>query len=192
MLPSLRDFPVLALIADGFSQTDLETLRRALTGRGADFQVVCSGSEAQGVIGIQPGETLLSCRPLDSSRADDFQALILPGGVLCADALRNDARALALVRDFQSQRKPILAVGHAVWILASAGLVSGRRISTPSSIREDLRNAGAVCGDASMVQDGNWLTLGSPDSWLPFLRSALNLLERAWSAPPFPQVPQSA
>jgi protease I len=192
MLPSLRDFPVLALVADGFSQTDLETLRRALTGRGADFQVVCAGGEAKALIGIDSGETLLSCRPLDSLRADEFQALVLPGGPLSADALRNDARALALVRDFQSQRKPILAVGHAVWILASAGLVSGRRISTPLSIQDDLRNAGAVCVEASSAQDANWLTLGQSDAWLPFLRSALTLLERAWSAPPSPQVPQSA
>ncbi len=192
MLPSLRDFPILALIADGFSQTDLETLRRALTGRGADFQVVCSGSEAHGLVGIQPGETLLSCQPLDSSRAEDYQALVLPGGPLSCDTLRNDARALALVRDFQSQRKPILAVGHAVWILASAGLVSGRRISVPTSIREDLRNSGAVCVEAPLAQDANWLTLGNPDAWLPFLRSSLTLLERAWNAPPSPQVPQSA
>ena len=115
-------------------------------------------------------------RPVDktvsSASVDDYDALVLPGGVANPDALRTDADAVAFVRDFVASGKPVAAICHAPWTLIEADVVSGRTVTSWPSLQTDLRNAGAEWVDEQVVQDGNLITSRNPDD-LPAFSSAL-------------------
>jgi protease I len=115
-------------------------------------------------------------RPVDLTVAEadagDFVALVLPGGVANPDALRQDAGAVALVRDFVESGKPVAAICHAPWTLIEAGVVRGRRLTSWPSLATDVRNAGGEWVDEKVVVDGNLITSRRPDD-IPAFNSAL-------------------
>jgi protease I len=106
-------------------------------------------------------------RPVDktvsSASVDDYDALVLPGGVANPDALRMDQDAVAFVRDFVQSGKVVAAICHAPWSLVEAGVLSGRRLTSWPSLQTDLRNAGATWVDQEVVVDGNLITSRNPD-----------------------------
>jgi protease I len=95
--------------------------------------------------------------------ADDYDGLVLPGGVANPDSLRTDEGAVSFVRDFFAAGKPVGAICHAPWTLVEAGVVDGRRLTSWPSLQTDLRNAGAVWVDEEVVVDGSLVTSRKPD-----------------------------
>jgi protease I len=187
---SLHDFVVALLLTDGFEEGELLETRKALATAGARVDIVSPKAETQGFQKLLPADRILTTRALENVAASDYDALLICGGLFCGHQLRNDAQALALVREFQSQGKPIAATGYAVCVLASAGLIAGRRIAAPPSLRDDLLNAGAECPSRSVVIDRNWITVREDQDLTLFNREMIALFSRA--TPSVIQVSESA
>ena len=115
-------------------------------------------------------------RTVADSSVDDFDALVLPGGVANPDALRTDQDAVTFVRDFVASGKPVAAICHAGWMLAEAGVADGRRVTSWPSLRTDLTNAGATWVDEPLVTDGNLITSRKPDDLPGFTNALLEAL----------------
>ncbi len=107
---------------------------------------------------------------------DDFDALVLPGGVANPDALRLDDQAVGFVRDFLASGKPVAAICHAPWTLVEADAVRGRRLTSWPSLATDVRNAGGDWVDERVVQDGNLITSRKPDDLPAFINALLESL----------------
>lgn len=109
---------------------------------------------------------------------DDYDALVLPGGVANPDALRQDENAVTFVREFVASGKPVAAICHAPWTLIEADAVSGKRVAAWPSLQTDLRNAGAEWVDESVVVDGNLISSRNPDDIPDFNRELLGALDK--------------
>ena len=114
-----------------------------------------------------------------SAAVDDYDALVLPGGVANPDALRLDRDAVAFVRAFADSGKPLAAVCHAPWTLAEADVVRGRRMTSWPSLQTDLRNAGAEWVDEEVVVDGNLVTSRNPDDLPAFCATVVEVFSGA-------------
>ena len=113
--------------------------------------------------------------PLADVRPDDFEALVLPGGVRSPDRLRVDERAVSFVRDFLERSKPMAVICHAPWLLVSADVVRGRRLTSYYTIQDDIRNAGGEWLDQEVVEDGNLVTSRQPSDLPAFNQAMLTL-----------------
>lgn len=155
---------VAILVADGFEQVELDGPRQALDRAGARTQVV---SPAQGKVkGVNHDEPAAGAKvdvPLNSARPEDFDALLLPGGVMNPDTLRTEAKAVQFVRAFFDAGKPVAAICHGPQVLIEAGVVRGRRVTSYHSVKTDLKNAGADWVDEEVVVDNGLVTSRKPD-----------------------------
>jgi deglycase len=142
------------------------------------------------IIGIKAGEKLrgkkgevevISTRAIDDTRADDYDALLIPGGY-SPDHLRADARFVELVRSFDSTRRPLAAVCHGPQLLLAAHLVKGRTLTAWKTIQDDLRQAGANVRDQQVVVDGNWITSRQPEDLAAFSDRLIEELGRRETA----------
>ena len=155
---------VAALAADHFEQSELLEPMRALRDAGATVSVVSpKGGTIRAKQGDGPGEEVPVDRTLDEARPDQFDALLLPGGVKNPDILRQDERAVAFVRELLRAGKPVAAICHAPWMLIEADAVRGRRVTSYPSLRTDLVNAGAEWVDEPVVVDEGIVTSRRPD-----------------------------
>ena len=162
--PTLDGLKVAILVADGFEQVELTEPRKALDAAGADTQIVSpQDGSVRGWNHHDPADTFEVDVGLPHARPEDFDALLLPGGVVNPDALRIDARAVAFVRGFVDADKPIAAICHGPWTLIEAKGVEGRPMTSWPSLHSDLRNAGADWVDEPVVVDGALLTSRKPD-----------------------------
>lgn len=116
--------------------------------------------------------------PLASADAKDFDALVLPGGVLNPDELRMNKDAVAFVRAFFDQGKPVASICHGPWSIIEAGCAKGRRMASWPSLKTDVTNAGAEWVDAPVVVDGNLVTSRNPDDLPNFNREAIKLFRQ--------------
>jgi protease I len=121
---------------------------------------------------LDRAETQKVDQPVASADLDDYDALVLPGGVANPDALRTDADAVSFVRDFVASGKPVAAICHAPWTLIEADVVRDRRLASWPSLQTDIRNAGGEWVDEKVVTDGNLITSRNPDD-IPAFNSAL-------------------
>jgi protease I len=171
---------ILSIATDGFEEWELFGPREILRKRGAEV-VLASPKLApiQATVHDDPGKTIRPDLTVDQANADDFDALILPGGVRSPDNLRLNVRVLQLIKDFDRQVKPIAAICHGPWLLVEADLVRGRTATSWPSIRTDLRNAGAHVVDQSAVVDGNIITSRKPDDVEDFTNALIALVESA-------------
>jgi protease I len=171
---------VAALTADGFEEAVLTEPVRALQAAGAHVEIVAPhAGEIQGLQEAAPGRRLTVDRVLHAARPEEYDALLLPGGALSADALRMRAEVQAFVRDVHQAGKPIAAICHAPWVLISAGLVPGRTLTSHFSVQDDVRNAGGAWVDRAIVEDGNWLTSRDEYDLEAFLPALVDFLARA-------------
>jgi protease I len=131
----------------------------------------------QATIHDDPGKTIRPDLTVDEAKAEDFHALIIPGGVRNPDQLRMHPQVVELIRDFHAQGKPIGAICHGPWLLVEADLLRGRTATSWPSIRTDLRNAGANVVDEPAVTDGNIVTSRKPDDVEAFTRALVELIE---------------
>ena len=179
-MPRIAEARVLIVATDGFEEWELFGPRQILEERGAKVLLASPRPEPiQATVHDDPGKTIRPDLTIDRARADDFDALILPGGVRNPDHLRTNASAIQLIRDFAAQGKPVAAICHGPWLLIEADLLGGRKATAWPSIRTDLRNAGATVEDAPVVVDGNIVTSRKPDDVEEFTRAVIDLIEAA-------------
>jgi deglycase len=149
----LRGKRIAALVDDGFEQVELTEPKQALEIAGARVDIVSpQPQKVKGWEHTKWGDEFSVDRRLDSVRADEYDALLLPGGVMNPDRLRMNPRAVAFVKAFADSGKPIAAICHAPWTLIDAGVVRGRTMTSWPSLATDLRNAGAKLGRSGMRQ----------------------------------------
>jgi protease I len=170
---------VLIIATDGFEQSELMEPKRLLEEAGAEVSVASLKlGDIRGWDQKDWGESVrVDCVVGDVS-ADDYDALLLPGGQMNPDILRTEHAVIEIIRDFDAAEKPIAAICHAPWLLAEADLVEGRTVTGWPSIRTDLANAGAAVVDEEVVVDGNFITSRKPGDIPAFtgaLMAALNM-----------------
>ncbi|MGH8317383.1 MAG: type 1 glutamine amidotransferase domain-containing protein [Steroidobacteraceae bacterium] len=176
----LKDKHVAILVAEGFEQVELTGPRKALDQAGAQTLIVSpAGKEVQGWKHFEKADKFKVDVALESADAEDFDALLLPGGVANPDQLRANPRAVAFVRAFFDSGKPVAAICHGPWTLIDAGVVEGRRITSWPSLRADLSNAGAEWVDEEVVVDGGLVSSRKPQDIPAFNREMIALFDHA-------------
>ena len=164
MAEQLRSKRVAALVENGFEQSELLEPKKALEAAGAKVDIVSPQSfRVQGWQHDDWGQGVSVDQQLESANADEYDALLLPGGVMNPDKLRINPAAVRFVRSFVEAGKPIAAICHAPWTLIEAGAVKGRRMTSWPSLANDLRNAGAQWVDSECVVDNGLVTSRKPD-----------------------------
>ena len=154
---------VAILVADGFEQIELTEPRRALEAAGARTEIVSPAEDqVQGWNHDEKGDSFTVDMPLKRARSDDYDALLLPGGVRNPDQLRMLTRTVEFVDGFFAAGKPVAAICHAPWTLIDAEVVRGRRITSWPSLKTDLVNAGAEWVDREVVVDNGLVTSRKP------------------------------
>lgn len=155
---------VAILLTDGFEQVEMTEPRKALQEAGAEVMLVSPKSDqVKGWQKTDWGDQFPVDKSLDSISADDFDALLLPGGQINPDMLRMQPKAVQLVRDFFDAHKPVAAICHGPWMLAEADVIRGRTITSFPSIKTDMINAGADWVDQEVVTDHGLVTSRKPD-----------------------------
>jgi protease I len=174
----ISDARVLIVATDGFEESELFGPRQILQERGADVSLASLKRDPiQATVHDDPGKTIRPDLTIDEVSPDEFNALILPGGVRNPDQLRLHGNVIALIRLFAEQGKPIGAICHGPWLLVEADLLRDRTATSWPSIRTDLRNAGATVVDEAAVTDGNIVTSRNPDDVEAFTEALIDLIE---------------
>ena len=172
MAKTLEGKKIAILATDGFEQAELTEPQKALEDAGAQTVVIAPRSGAiKGWKTQDWGDTVQVGQTLDQASAHDYDALLLPGGVMNPDRLRMEPKAVAFVRDFVATGRPVAAICHGPWTLIEAGVVKGRTMTSWPSIRTDLKNAGAHVVDKEAVTDGQFITSRNPDDIPAFNRA---------------------
>jgi protease I len=176
MANTMKGIRVAILATDGFEQSELLEPRRALDDEGAQTKLVSlKKGQIKGWNHKEWGESVKVDSALADVSAGEFEALLLPGGVMNPDTLRMDATAVAFVKAFTDARKPVAAICHGPWILIEADAVRGRTITSWPSLRTDLGNAGAHWVDQEAVVDGNLVTSRNPNDIPAFNQAILKV-----------------
>ena len=162
-MADLSDKRVAILAADGFEQSELMVPKQRLEETGAAVDIISlKTGEIWGWKDGDWGDPIEVDRTIDAVRIDEYDALVIPGGVLNPDLLRRDEDAVALVRDFYDSKKPLAAICHAPWVLIEAGIAKGRKMTSFGSMATDVKNAGANWIDKEVVVDQGLITSRNP------------------------------
>jgi protease I len=174
MAQQLNGKRVAILVTDGFEQSELEEPKKALEAAGAKALIVSPNKgKVKGWKHTDWGTEVPVDVDLHAARADDFDALLLPGGVMNPDKLRGTPEAVELVKAFVTAKKPIAAICHGPWTLINAGGVRGRTMTSWPTLETDLRNAGANWVDQEVVVDQGLVTSRKPDDLPAFNRKMI-------------------
>ncbi|MBV7486111.1 type 1 glutamine amidotransferase domain-containing protein [Bordetella sp. BOR01] len=177
---SLKDVNVAILVVDGFEQVELTGPRDALARQGARTVLVSAAREpVQGMNHDQKADKFDVDLTFAEAQPAEFAAVLLPGGVVNADEIRMHPKAQEFVRAMHEQGKPIAVICHGAWLLASAGLLRGRTLTSWPSLQDDLRNAGAQWVDKEVVVDGTLVSSRKPDDIPAFNREMLRVIQAA-------------
>ena len=179
-MPKLSQAKVLIIATDGFEESELFGPLQILRDRGAEVKLASPDLKPiQATVHDDPGKTIRPDMTIGDAHAEDFDALILPGGVRNPDQLRTSKAAIDLIRAFDNAGKPVAAICHGPWLLVEADLLRGRTATSWPSIRTDLRNAGAHVIDEPAVTDANIVTSRNPDDVPAFTEAVIALIERS-------------
>ena len=171
---TLNGKKVAILVAEGFEQVELTEPKAALEAAGARTSIVSpSADRVQGWKHFDKGAFFPVDVALDRARADDFDALLLPGGVANPDQLRIVPKAVSFIRAFFDAGKPVAAICHGLWPLIDAGVVEGRTVTSWPSLKVDLINARAKWVDREVVSDNGRVTSRKPDDSPAFNRQMI-------------------
>lgn len=180
----LDGLKVAILVTEGFEQSELVEPRKALEQAGAETAIVSpEDDEVHAWKHFDAGDVFPVDVPLAQARADEFDALVLPGGVANPDQLRANPDAVAFVRGFCERAKPIAAICHGPWTLIEADAVRGRMVTSWPSLKSDLANAGAEWVDREVVRDQGLVTSRKPDDLPAFNREMIALFGERRHAP---------
>jgi len=172
----LKGRRIAALAADGFEKVELVIPMKALQAAGAKVDVISlRRGNIRGVNLHDPASRVHVNKTIAEANPDHYDGLLLPGGFINPDLLRQSAVAREFVRAFDRARKPIASLCHGPWVLASAGLLQGRTVTSWPGVRDDLVNAGATWLDQEFVRDGNLATSRGPQDLIPFVQGCLDL-----------------
>ena len=179
-MADISGLKVAVLATDGVEQVELTEPVKALKNASAQVVVIApKGGQIQGMNYSEKGDKLPVDQSLDSVAPEQFDALVLPGGVANPDALRVNQQAVAFVRHFVQSGKPIASICHGPWTLIEADGVRGRRMTSWPSLRTDLTNAGANWEDKTVIVDGSLVTSRKPDDLPDFCREMVGLFSQA-------------
>ena len=174
MAKKLEGKRVAILVTDGFEQVELTSPKEALEKEGAETEIVSpAGKTVKAWDETDWGKKLPVDVPLKSADPDDYDALLLPGGVLNSDKLRMDDSAVEFVKSFFDEGKPVAAICHGPMMLIEADVVQGRRMTSYPSIKTDLKNAGAEWVDEQVVVDNGLVTSRKPADLSAFNRKMI-------------------
>ena len=166
---------VAVVMTDGVEQVEYTKPREFLEQHGARVTLISpkeKGEKVQGFNHLTPAEQFSVELNVKQAKPDDYDALVLPGGVANPDALRLSKEAIAFIRDFAATGKPVAAICHGPWTLIDAGVAKGKRMTSWPTLQTDLRNAGAQWSDERCVEDGPLITSRKPDD-IPAFNEAL-------------------
>jgi protease I len=176
MVETLKSKKVAILAADMFERVELEEPRQALEDAGAEVEIVSiHDGEIKGFDHFDPANAVKVDRTVEEASPDDYDALMIPGGVGNPDQLRGDDTAVEFVRGFHEAGKPMAVICHGPWVLVEAGVVRGRCVTSWPTLETDIRNAGGEWVDREVVVDGNLVTSRKPDDIPAFNREMTRL-----------------
>jgi protease I len=179
MSSELKGKNIAILVTNGFEQVEMTQPRQKFNDAGASTYIISpAGEQVQGWNHFDKADHFTVDLPLDKANPDDYDALLLPGGVANPDQLRTNETAIAFIKAFFDAEKPVAAICHGPWMLIEANIVKGRKITSWSSLKTDLTNAGASWIDESVVVDGNLITSRNPDDIPLFINAAISLFAR--------------
>jgi protease I len=162
---------VAILVADGFEKEELASPKEALEDAGAETQIVSPAEKkVKSWDETDWGSKYKVDVPLAEANSEDFDALLLPGGVMNPDHLRLEPKAIQFIREFFEAGKPVAAICHGPWTLVDAGVAKGRRMTSYPSIKNDLKNAGVDWVDEEVVVDNGLVTSRKPSDLPAFNR----------------------
>ena len=177
-MPQISNARVLIMATNRFEESELFGPRAILLEAGATVTLASlDREEIMATVHDDPGKRITPDLTIEEVREEDYDALLLPGGVGNPDRLRSDEGAVALIRAFDAAGKPIGAICHAPWLLAEADVLRGRRATSWPSIRTDIRNAGAEVVDEAAVTDGHLVTSRNPDDVPAFTAALIAAIE---------------
>ena len=169
---------VAILVTDGFEQIEMTSPREALEKAGAKCVLIApKAGQVQGFKHHDKQDKFNVDMTLDSADPAQFDAVMLPGGVINADAIRIEKKAQQFVQEMDRAGKPVAVICHGPWLLVSAGLVRGHTITSWPTLQDDLRNAGATWKDSECIRDGSWVSSRKPDDLPAFNREIVKTLE---------------
>jgi protease I len=172
----LKGKKIAILVANGFEQVELTEPKKALEAAGAKVNIISpEKGKVKGWKHTQWGDEFKIDVPLDQAKAEDYDALMLPGGVMNPDTLRLNTTAVDFIKRFYKADKPIAAICHGPWTLINAEAIKGRKLTSWPSIKMDLLNAGAKWEDQQVVRDGKLVTSRMPDDLPAFNQEMINL-----------------
>jgi protease I len=178
-MESLKGMKVAILVHDGFEQVEMVEPRKALTQAGAQTKLISPKEDVvRGWKSTDWGDDFPVELRLDQARSSDFDALLLPGGVMNPDKLRMEPKAVEFIKGFFDSDKPVAAICHGPWTIIEAGVARGRKMASWPSIKSDLRNAGAEWVDKDAVVDRNLVTSRKPDDIPAFNREMVSLFSQ--------------
>jgi len=170
-MQKLNGKKIAILVEDGFEQVELTSPKQALEEAGAMTHIISpKAGKVKGWEHTEWGDEFPVDVTIEQANADDYDALLLPGGVMNPDKLRTSKPAIQFVRNFFTQGKPVAAICHGPWVLVEADVVRGRKMTSYSSIRTDLKNAGATWVDQEVVVDQGLVTSRNPNDLPAFNR----------------------
>lgn len=179
-ISDLKGLSVAILVTDGFEQVEMTEPRKALDKAGAKTVLVSiKNGEVQGMNHDQKADKFKVDATLDSAKADQFDALLLPGGVANPDKLRMTPKAVEFVAAFVKEQKPIAAICHGPWMLVETRALAGRTVTSWPSLKTDITNADGTWVDREVVVDGNLVTSRKPDDIPAFNREMLTLFSES-------------
>ena len=179
MANELNGMNVAILITDGFEQVEMTEPKKALEQAGArTFIVSPAGNKVKGWQHTHWGDEFNVDVPLDKASPDDYDALLLPGGVMSPDKLRMNSKAVEFVKAFFEQNKPVAAICHGPWTMVEANVVRGRTLTSWPSLQTDIRNAGGNWVDKQVVIDGNLVSSRKPDDISAFNENMVSVFSQ--------------
>lgn len=182
---TLNGMRVAILVTDGFEQVELTAPRQALHEKGIITKIISLKSgKVQGFNHHDKADQFSVDLTFDKANPDDFDAVLLPGGVINGDQLRIIPDAQRFVQKVDEAGKPVFVICHGGWLLVSAGLVEGRVMTSWPTLRDDIRNAGGTWIDEEAVVDGNWVSSRKPDDIPAFNRKLIDMLYQRGSGRP--------
>ncbi len=177
---SLKGMKVALLSTDGFEQAELLEPQKALESAGATVHVIApKAGTIQGFKHVDKGETVQVDKTFEQAKPDDYDGVILPGGVVNGDALRMVEGARKFVQALNKAQKPIAVICHGAWLLVSTGVVKGRTLTSWPSLQDDIRNAGGTWVDKQVVHDANLISSRKPDDLPAFNKTLIEVLSQA-------------
>lgn len=178
-MEDFTNFKAGVLVTDGFEESELIVPVHALKKNGIKVHIISpKGTRVQAYRHLNPTIQVESDRILSEIQPGDYDAVLLPGGVINSDSLRIEPHAQEFIRAINDAGKPIAAICHGSWLLVSAGIVRGRVLTSWSTLADDIRNAGGTWRDQEVVVDGNFVTSRKPADLPAFCREMLTLFAK--------------